>query len=62
MRLVKWPKIAVKKPKISEILRTKVVQFWCYTKLEKNKKCAPRLIFFYKFFFIKIQMIFEIEN
>ena len=46
LRLVKWQKIAVKKEtNFSEILGTKVVQFWCYTKLVK-KKCAPKLIFF----------------
>ena len=38
MRLVKWPKIAVKKkPKFSEILVTKVIQFWCYTNSMKTK-------------------------
>ena len=51
-----------KKPKFSEILGTKVVQFWCYTKSIKNKKCAPKLIFFNKNFFRKMQMIFDIEN
>ena len=40
--LVKWPKIAVKnKPNFIEIYGTKVVQFWCYTKLIKTKKVAP---------------------
>ena len=33
-----------KKPNFLEILGTKVVQFWCYTKLIKNKKVAPKLM------------------
>ena len=31
-------------------------------KISKIKKCAPRLIFFYKFFFIKIRLIFDVGN
>ena len=50
-----------KKPKFLEILGTKVDQFWCYTKLIKNKKVAPKLIFFNEIFFRKIWRIFDIE-
>ena len=49
-----------KKPKFSEILGTKVVQFWCYIILVK--KCAPKLILFNKNFFRKVWTIFDIEN
>ena len=59
MSLVKWPKVAVKKTKI---LGKKVVQFWCYTKLIKNKKVAPKLIFFNGIFLRKIRRIFDVEN
>ena len=38
MRLVKWPKMIVKKkPIFIEILGTKVVWFWCYTKVVETK-------------------------
>ena len=48
-----------KKPNSLKILGTKVVQFWCYIKLIKNKKVAPILIFLSKFCFRKI---FNNEN
>ena len=35
-----------KKPKILEILGTKVFQFLMLHKIDKNKKVAPKLIFF----------------
>ena len=60
LRLLKWPKITVKKkPKFSEILGTKVVQFWCYTKLVKTKNVP--LNWYYSIFRM-IQMIFDDEN
>ena len=31
-------------------------------KIDKNKKVAPKLIFFNEIFFRKIQMIFDTEN
>ena len=49
------------KPKILEILGTKVIQFWSYTKLIKNKKVAPKLIFFLERFegFLMLKIDFE---
>ena len=51
-----------KKPKFLEILGTKVVQFWCYTKLIKTKKLLLNWYFSIKIFFRKIRMIFDVEN
>ena len=51
-----------KRPNFLEILETKVVQFWCYTKLIKNRKVVPKLIFFKEIFLRKIPRIFDIEN
>ena len=63
MRLVKWPKIAdKKKPNFLEMLGTKVVQFWCYTKLIKTKKLLLNWYSSMKIFFRKIRRIFEVEN
>jgi hypothetical protein len=45
-----------KKP---EILGTKVVQFWCYTKLTKTKNV---LLHWYYLTKKNIQMIFDVEN
>ena len=48
--------------KLGIILESKVVQ---KLSLEKNvftKKLSPKLIFFYEFFFEKIQFIFDIGN
>ena len=42
-----------KKPKFSEILGTKVVQFWCYTKLVKTKNVPLDWYSSTKFFFYK---------
>ena len=50
-----------KKPNFLEILGTKVVQFWCYTKLIKTKK-LPLNWYFSICFFRKIRMIFDLEN
>ena len=52
-RLVKRPKIAVKKAKIFRNFRNKSRSILMLHKISKNKKCAPRLIFFYKIFFYK---------
>ena len=51
-----------KKPKFSEILGTKVVQFWCYTKLVKTKNVPLNWYFSTKFFFRKIRGFFDVEN
>ena len=51
-----------KKPNFLEILGTKVVQFWCYTKLIKTKKLLLNWYFSTKIFFRKIRRIFDIEN
>ena len=51
-----------KKPKFSEILGTKVVQFWCYTKLVKTKNVPLNWYFSTKNFFRKIGVIFDVEN
>ena len=51
-----------KKPNFLEILETKVVQFFMLHKIDKNKKVAPKLIFFNDFFFRKIRRIFDVEN
>ena len=51
-----------KKPKFSEILGTKVVQFWCYTKSVKTKNVPLDWYSSTNFFFIKIRMIFDVEN
>ena len=42
-----------KKPKFSEILGTKVVQFWCYTKLVKTKNVPLNWYSSTNFFFQK---------
>ena len=62
MSLVKWPKIAVKKANFLEILGTKVVQFWSYTKSEKTKNVPLNCYFSTKIFFRKIRVIFDVEN
>ena len=51
-----------KKPNFLEILGTKVVQFWCYTKLIKTKKLLLNWYFSTKIFFRKIRRIFDVEN
>ena len=54
-----------KKPKFSEILGTKVVQFWCYTKLVKTKNVPLNGYSSAKFFlesfgwFLKLKIDFE---
>ena len=50
-----------KKPNFLEILGTKVVQFWCYTKLIKTKKLLLNW-YFSMDFFRKIRSIFDVEN
>ena len=60
MRLVKWPRIAVK-PNFLEILETKIVQFWYYTKLIKTKNML--LHWYYSTKKVrKIRMIVDVEN
>ena len=66
LRLVKWPKIAVKKkPNFSEVLGTKVVQFWCYTKSIMTKNVPLNWYFSMKFFlerfewFLMLKIAFE---
>ena len=51
-----------KKPHFSEILGTKVVQFWCYTKLVKTKNMPLNWYFSTRKIFRKIRVIFDIEN
>ena len=51
-----------KKPKFSEILGNKSRSILMLHKIGKNKKSAPKLIFFNKIFFRKIQVIFDDEN
>ena len=51
-----------KKPNVLEILGTKIVQFWCYTKLIKTKKLLLNWYFSTKIFFRKIRRIFDVEN
>ena len=46
MSLVKWPKIAVKKAKIFWNFRNKSRLILMLHKIDKNKKVAPKLIFF----------------
>ena len=53
MSLVKWPKIAVKKAKILRNFRNKSRSILMLHKIDKNKKVAPKLIFFNKIFFQK---------
>ena len=43
-----------KNPKFSEILVTKVVQFWCYTKLVRPKKVPLNWYSSLKFFFERL--------
>ena len=62
MSLVQWPKIAVKKAKFFRNFRNKSCSILMLHKINKNKKCAPKLIFFNKKRFRKIPMIFEVEN
>ena len=50
-----------KKPKFSEILGIKVVQFWCYTKLVKTKNVPLDWYSSTKIFFIKIRMILTLK-
>ena len=50
-----------KKLNFSEILGAKVIQFWCYTKLVKNKKCAPTLIFFNEIFLERFGWILALK-
>ena len=45
-RLVKWPKIAVKKSQIFRNFRNKSRSILMLHKISKNKKCAPKLILF----------------
>ena len=51
-----------KKPKISEILRTKVVQLSCFTKLIEIKNVLLNWYSPTKFFSGKIRMIFDVKN
>ena len=51
-----------KKPNFLESLGTKVISIMMLHKMDKNKKVAPKLIFFKDFFFVKIWMIFDVEN
>ena len=51
-----------KKPIFLEILGTKVVQFWCYTKLIKTKKLLLNWYSSIIFFFRNIRTFFDIEN
>ena len=48
--------------KLGLILESKVVQKLSLEKKNFNKEWSPRLIFLNKFFFEKIQLIFDIEN
>ena len=50
-----------KKPKISEILGTKVVQFWCYTKSLKTKNVPLKWYSSMIFFYIKIRIILTLK-
>ena len=50
-----------KKPKISEISGTKVVQFSCYTKLIKIKKWAPKLIFSNELFLERFRWVLTLK-
>ena len=51
LRLVKWPKIAVKKATFFRNFRNKSRSILMLHKIGKNKKCAPKLIFFNKKYF-----------
>ena len=50
LRLVKWPKIAVKKAKIFRNFRNKRRSILMLHKIDKNKKIAPKLTFFNEIF------------
>ena len=62
MSLVKWPKIAVKKAKFFRNFRNKSRSILMLHKIDKNKKVAPKLIFFNEIFFRKIRRIFAVEK
>ena len=51
MSLVKWTKIAVKKAKFFRNFRNKSQSILMLHKIDKNKKVAPKLIFFSENFF-----------
>ena len=53
MSLVKWPKIAVKKAKFFRNFRNKSRSILMLHKIDKNKKVAPKLIFFNEHFFLE---------
>ena len=56
MRLVKWPKIVSQKAKNFRNFRNKSRSIFMLNKIDRNKKCAPKLIFSNDFF-RKIQML-----
>ena len=51
LRRVKWPKIAVKKANFFKNFRNKSRLILMLHKFDKNKKVAPKLIFFKEIFF-----------
>ena len=53
MRLVKWPKIAVKKAKFFRNFRNKSRSILMLDKIDKNKKVAPKLILLQRNFFLE---------
>ena len=63
LRLLKWPKIAVKKATFFRNFWNKSCSILMLHKIGKNKKCAPKFIVFNKKkIFRKIQVIFDVEN
>ena len=51
MSLVKCPKMAVKKAKFYRNFRDKIRSILMLHKIDRNKKGAPKLIFFNEIFF-----------
>ena len=51
-----------KKAKFFRIFSNKSRSILMLHKITKNKKCAPKLIFFNEFFFRKIRIFFDVEN
>ena len=48
--------------KLGSFLENKVLQKSKFLKNVNNKKCAPKMIFFYKTFFRNIRIILDVEN
>ena len=62
MRLVKWPKIAVKKSqKFQKFQEQKSFNFDATQNYSKNKKCAPKLIFFNEKFLERFGRFFKLK-